>query len=148
MNPITAPSFALLNRPVCPYDPIKPDKTKWALLGLLLGAGLGFGLIYLLELTDSSFRNEDQLEAAFEYPVLGSITRILTEDDIHKQHQQRLTIIIIVAVGLLFLFGGGIFVAIKLGYDFGPAIQSMAEFVYNIKQSIESFLSKVKQVFV
>ncbi|EKD28808.1 MAG: polysaccharide chain length determinant protein, partial [uncultured bacterium] len=58
-----------------PIKPIKPNRLKFLFFGLIIGLGIGCGLIYILEATDTSFKSEEELEEAFKIPVLGNISK-------------------------------------------------------------------------
>ena len=59
-----------------PMKPIKPDRVKILLFGIMIALAAGGGMVYYLEFSDSSFKTEEQLEEAFGIPVLGVISKI------------------------------------------------------------------------
>lgn len=79
--------FRIIEPARLPLMAKKPNKVKYNLLGIILGGMVGFGFVYLLEFTDSSFKSEDDLKNMFGYPVLGNISRIITEDDLNKKRK-------------------------------------------------------------
>ncbi len=106
--------FRIVEPARLPLIPIKPNKIKLNLLGIILGGMMGFGFVYLLEYTDSSFKSEDELKNMFGYPVLGNISRIVTEDDekAHKEFRKKVIYItgitiLVIAIILFFVFKGG-----------------------------------------
>ncbi len=84
-----------------PLKPISPDKVKLDLLGIALGGLVGFGCVYVLEYTDTSFKNADQVKEALNIPVLGSISEIVTEDE-HEKKRKKTAKIVFAAVILAF----------------------------------------------
>lgn len=71
--------FKIIEPARFPLKPVKPDKIKLGLMGLLLGAMAGFGCIYLAEYSDQSFKRAEELKSFFDIPVLGSISLIAAE---------------------------------------------------------------------
>jgi len=69
--------FRVIEPARLPLIPVKPNKLKLNLLGLLLGGAIGLGCVYLLEYSDTSFRSSQELKEYFGYPVLGSIFKML-----------------------------------------------------------------------
>lgn len=68
--------FKIIEPARFPLKPVKPDKIKLGLIGLLLGAMAGFGCIYLAEYSDQSFKTAEELKSFFNAPVLGAISKI------------------------------------------------------------------------
>jgi capsular exopolysaccharide synthesis family protein len=58
-----------------PSSPSSPKTKRNVILGLLLGALLGFGLAALLERIDRRVRSVDELEELFEAPIIARISR-------------------------------------------------------------------------
>lgn len=77
--------FKIVEPARLPLKPIKPNKFKVDFLGLILGGMVGFGSIYLVEFNDHSFKKAEDFKDAFNLPVLGSISKIITEQDVQKQ---------------------------------------------------------------
>ncbi|MDY2630712.1 MAG: Wzz/FepE/Etk N-terminal domain-containing protein [Clostridium sp.] len=59
-----------------PEKPVSPNKKMNIALAFLLGLMVGAGLVFLLEFLDNTFKNKEQLERAFEIPVIGSIPTV------------------------------------------------------------------------
>lgn len=81
--------FKVIEPARLPLVPIKPNKVKINILGLFLGIGAGFGLVYLAEYLNSSFRNTEQLKNHFKSPVLGSISKIITPQELKQKLIRR-----------------------------------------------------------
>ncbi|HKL61633.1 MAG TPA: Wzz/FepE/Etk N-terminal domain-containing protein [Acholeplasma sp.] len=52
---------------------VSPNKTLYVIIGILLGGIVGVGIVLLLELTNNTYRDKDQLEKELNHQVLGSI---------------------------------------------------------------------------
>ena len=76
--------FKIIEPARFPLKPIKPDKIKFGLMGLVLGAMAGFGCIYLVEYSDQSFRGVEELKSFIDIPVLGAISKITIEEYLRK----------------------------------------------------------------
>ncbi|MGD0744771.1 MAG: polysaccharide biosynthesis tyrosine autokinase [Verrucomicrobiota bacterium] len=60
--------------PAAPGDaPVKPNKTLNIALGLVFGLVMGIGLAFFIEYLDTSVKTIDEVERAFQAPVLGVI---------------------------------------------------------------------------
>ena len=60
--------------PATPGDaPVKPNKTLNIALGLVFGLVMGIGLAFFIEYLDTSVKTIDDVERAFQSPVLGVI---------------------------------------------------------------------------
>lgn len=68
--------FRIIDPANLPTKPFKPDRKKIVLVGLALGLGGGFGLVFLLESIDASFRKPEDVYNAVGLPVLASVPRI------------------------------------------------------------------------
>jgi len=85
--------YIILEPPRLPLDPIKPNKLLVMFLGLFMGTGLGIGLVLLFEFTDHSFLGIDEAKEFLDLPVIGGISRILTQEDITREKsRQRLRV--------------------------------------------------------
>ena len=62
-----------LNPANLPEDPSFPNRLGFAGGGLAAGLAVGLGLAFLLELSDNSIRNEADVEAALELPILVTV---------------------------------------------------------------------------
>ena len=97
-----------------PLAPIKPNKVKINILGLFLGIGAGFGLVYLMEYLNSSFRSAEQLKKFFKSPVLGSISKIITPQELKQKIRRRRGMYLLTILAII-LVAGLAFLIIKVG---------------------------------
>ncbi|UCC94528.1 MAG: hypothetical protein JSW40_06875 [Candidatus Omnitrophota bacterium] len=90
--------FRIIEPARLPLIPIKPNKAKLNLLGLILGGMVGFGFTYLLEYTDSSFKNAEEIKKSFDQPVLGSISKIITDEDIEQKRKFKKKMFVLMVI--------------------------------------------------
>jgi len=97
--------FRIIEPARLPLFAVKPNKIKFNILGIIVGGMTGFGFVYLLEYADSSFAREEDLKKSFGYPVLGNISKIITEDDLKHRNRfaRKITFIIIAIIILMVL---------------------------------------------
>lgn len=76
--------FTVIDPPRLPLRPSKPDPVQFLIIGIFLGAGIGYGCIFLAEMVDRSFKNIYDAKADLAYPILGVISTIITEDEFQK----------------------------------------------------------------
>lgn len=79
--------FTIIDPARLPLKPIKPNKIKFLFLGIIFGAAIGCGCIYLVEMVDRSFKNINDAKAELELPVIGVISAIITEEEFNKKKQ-------------------------------------------------------------
>lgn len=65
--------FRILDPAVLPKIPYKPNPYRLFPIGIFLGLGCGFGLAFVVEMLDNSFRNPKEVEEYLGIPVLASI---------------------------------------------------------------------------
>jgi len=95
---------------------------------------VGFGFVYLLEYTDSSFQDEDELKGFLGCPVLGSISKIITPEDLKKETKSTVKKILIIA----FLVAGALLITFSL---------TNAKFVYmKIIQGLSSVIQWIQNL--
>ncbi len=67
-------SIVEITGPAEPGDsPVKPNKTLNIILGVIIGLIMGVGLAFFIEYLDTSVKTIDEVERAFQAPVLGVI---------------------------------------------------------------------------
>jgi uncharacterized protein involved in exopolysaccharide biosynthesis len=95
--------YTVLDPPRLPLKPVKPNKLLVIIMGIFLGVSCGVGIVLLLEFTDHSFLGIDEAKEFLDMPILGGISKILTEEDIavaRVRNKFRVTVFAI-ASGLL-----------------------------------------------
>ena len=56
-----------------PEEPVAPNKKMNIAIAFILGIMVGFGIVFLLESLDNTYKNKEQLEKDLDIPVLGVI---------------------------------------------------------------------------
>ena len=56
-----------------PEEPVAPNKKMNIAIAFILGMMVGFGIVFLLEYLDNTYKNKEQLEKDLDIPVLGVI---------------------------------------------------------------------------
>ena len=72
-------------------DPVKPNKPLNIALGLIFGLIMGVGLAFFIEYLDTSVKTIDDVERAFQAPVLGVIPQnvgILADEGLESKHAE------------------------------------------------------------
>jgi polysaccharide chain length determinant protein (PEP-CTERM system associated) len=94
--------FTLIDPARLPEKPFKPNRLLIMVIGVVLGAGAGVGLLFLREFTDQSIRSIDTLAAASSIPVLAGIRTIVTP---RERRRKRIQWAITAAASLLLVVG-------------------------------------------
>jgi len=81
--------FKVLEPARLPLRPVKPNLAKLGLFGWFLGIFVGAAAVFMAEYLDQSFQSSEELQAALAVPMLGSISTILTEQDLEDRRQRR-----------------------------------------------------------
>ncbi|MBI5874079.1 MAG: hypothetical protein HZB36_08115 [Candidatus Omnitrophica bacterium] len=98
--------YTVLDPPRLPLRPIKPNKFLVMIMGLFLGGACGVGIVLLLEFTDHSFLGIDEAKEFLDIPILGGISKILTEEDIavtRAKNRFRTTVFTVASLLLIVL---------------------------------------------
>ena len=82
--------FLILDRAVPPGSPYKPNVLQIIMFGSVIGLIAGCGLAFVIDLTRPRFRTEGDLVSAYDIPVLATIPRIRTEQDVRLSRKRRL----------------------------------------------------------
>src|SRR3990167_9078283 len=79
--------FKVIEPARLPLKPVKPQ--PWAMFWSALGIGLMVGVCaaFGAEFLDQSFQTSEDLQAAVALPVIGSISRIVTAQDIEARNR-------------------------------------------------------------
>jgi polysaccharide chain length determinant protein (PEP-CTERM system associated) len=95
--------FRIIDPARLPERPVSPDMRKLFLLAVAAGLGIGLGLIYFLEMMDTSLKRPDDFENNLGIPVLATVPRILRKRDRVKMrvHQAATAATIVVALLLV-----------------------------------------------
>ena len=80
--------FSLIEPPLTPEKPFKPNRKVLIVLGLLLALGAGFGVMMLQENLDKSIHGDGALQELFGEMPLASIPYIMTDEERHKNKRK------------------------------------------------------------
>ncbi|HRU78824.1 MAG TPA: polysaccharide biosynthesis tyrosine autokinase, partial [Rectinema sp.] len=72
----TLSNINIVDPAITPEKPVKPQKKKYLLLGLLLALGLGIGLAFLQEYLDDTIKSADEAKRVMGFPLLAIIPHI------------------------------------------------------------------------
>lgn len=101
--------FKVINPAVLPVRPVKPDRVRFIIFGLIAGIAAGIGVIFAWEnYLDTSFKNVESLKSSIGLPVLAAIPNIVTDEARLKTRKRDIwvfsaTAFYLVVVGLILL---------------------------------------------
>ncbi len=72
-------SVEIVDRPYVPTAPFSPNKSRNTMIGLIVGAVLAAGVIFLMNLFDTHIKTADELRRRYDEPVLGEIPSLSAE---------------------------------------------------------------------
>ncbi|MBA4417631.1 MAG: chain-length determining protein [Syntrophus sp. (in: bacteria)] len=93
--------FTMVDPARFPEKPIKPNIPAIILIGVFLGIGAGVGTVSLREFMDQSVRNERDLYAIIQIPVLASIPEIITDRERTLRGKRKVIMLIGTAVSVV-----------------------------------------------
>ncbi len=70
----------VVNEATVPTGPYKPNKKIMLVIGFLVGLVLGFGLAFLMEYFDNTFKSSTEVESRLGVPVIGMLPNIFEKD--------------------------------------------------------------------
>jgi polysaccharide chain length determinant protein (PEP-CTERM system associated) len=91
----------VLDPAILPDRPVKPNKKKIAFLAVAMGMAIGFGVTFLLEYFDRSFRSVDEVRSYLDIPVLAAIPKLNTPESEVKERKLRLVKVVCIASACL-----------------------------------------------
>jgi succinoglycan biosynthesis transport protein ExoP len=93
--------FTLIDPASYPEKPVSPKRWLIMLAGVVMSLGAGLGTVALVEHLDHSVRSSDELAQLTGLPVLGSIIRIETAEDISRSRRRRRLLWAVTGVSLI-----------------------------------------------
>lgn len=82
--------FSVLDPPSLPTKPDFPNRIKFCAIGLVLGAALGTGVVFLLEFFDDRLHSDEEIEDLLPTAVISEIPEILRSEDARRGKQRTL----------------------------------------------------------
>ena len=76
----------MIDPPILPQTPAAPNRPLLLVGVLMAGLAIGAGVAFILGLLRSSFTTAERLESALDLPVIGTISRSMT--DAAARHQK------------------------------------------------------------
>ena len=104
--------FRVLDAPRVPLRPISPMRPLISAAGLGAGLVLGLLLVAFLELRDSTFKTESEVEQILQLPVIALIPALNTSADQARERRRRLALASVAMVGAV--AGGYVVWALQL----------------------------------
>ena len=77
---VASENVTVLDSAVPPREPIRAGKTKKMLMGLMVGFGLGFIVVFIIEISDKRIKNHDDVRRYLKLPILGIIPMVKFDD--------------------------------------------------------------------
>jgi protein tyrosine kinase modulator len=97
--------FQILDPANFPLKPVRPNRPLIILIGLLAGLGGGFGLAFLWDNLDSSFKRGDEINSYVNVPLLATIPALMTRGSVLEQRRSQgllvLASLAVLVVGLV-----------------------------------------------
>ena len=106
-------NYELFSKGRLPLRPAKPQKLLIAIVALFLGFMSGLGCVFVAELADRSFKNAQDAMEYLDIPYLGSVNKIITEEEMSRIRRNKRMIASFVTVALISLIVAGIISTVR-----------------------------------
>ncbi|WP_432736819.1 GumC family protein [Maridesulfovibrio sp. FT414] len=101
-----AERFTLIDPPIVPEKPIRPNRLALVLVGFVLSMGIGIGVGVFLEFMDRSIRRPEELSEIVKYPVLAIVPYWETEIEARRIVRKKWTVFLSIAVASIVVVSG------------------------------------------
>jgi succinoglycan biosynthesis transport protein ExoP len=81
--------FTIIDPASYPTKPVSPKRGLIVLAGLVISLGVGLGMVALVDNLDHSVKSGDDVTQLTSLPVLGSISRIHTQEDLAQARRKK-----------------------------------------------------------
>jgi polysaccharide chain length determinant protein (PEP-CTERM system associated) len=95
--------FQVMDRANLPQQPVAPDRLRILLVGLAAALAAGFGLAFVRENLDTSFKRGDDFRDYADVPLLATIPAVSTRGSILEQRRSRRMLVL--TSGLVLVVG-------------------------------------------
>jgi len=92
--------FQILDPANFPLKPLRPNRPMIILIGFLVGLGGGFGLAFVWENVDTSFKRGDEVSAYVNVPLLVTIPALMTRGSVVEQRRSQ-GVMVLASLGAL-----------------------------------------------
>ena len=92
--------IVVVEQPAVPSEPTKPNRTKIAGTGVLLGIAAGLGLIVLLEMLNTTARRPEDIVSRLGVTPITTIPYIRTRAQKFRQRSAMILLILVILVGI------------------------------------------------
>jgi capsular polysaccharide biosynthesis protein len=103
--------YTIIEEARIPVTPISPNKMLVAMMGFVLGLGLGVALLFIMEFLDTSFLDVQEAAAYLGTPLLGSISKINTVEAIQENRHREIHLLFWMAIAGVLLISLSILTA-------------------------------------
>jgi uncharacterized protein involved in exopolysaccharide biosynthesis len=90
----------IIEQPTVPQEPIKPNRPKVAMLGIVMALMAGAGLALVVEIADKAIRRTSDIFSVVDNKMIISIPYIVTAAEVRKQ-KRRVVLLVLCSVVLL-----------------------------------------------
>ena len=102
-----AEQFQVIDPANLPKKPVRPNRMRILLLGLLGGLAAGFGLVFMWENLNTSFKRGDEVEGYTDVPLLATIPAFTTRRSVLEQRRAQVILVVAsagtLAIGTVFI---------------------------------------------
>jgi len=102
-----AEQFQVIDPANLPKKPVRPNRMRILLLGLLGGLAAGFGLVFMWENLNTSFKRGDEVEGYTDIPLLATIPAFTTRRSVLEQRRSQVILVVAsagtLAIGIVFI---------------------------------------------
>jgi polysaccharide chain length determinant protein (PEP-CTERM system associated) len=92
--------FQILDPANFPLAPVRPNRPMIILIGLLAGLGAGFGLAFVSDNMDTSFKRSDEINTYVNVPLLATIPALMTRGSVLEQRRSQ-GLLVLASLGVL-----------------------------------------------
>ncbi|MCP4432973.1 MAG: hypothetical protein GY806_18525 [Gammaproteobacteria bacterium] len=108
--------FRVIEPPFAALQPQYPNRALFDSAVLVIALAIGYGISLLLSLLRPVYYNQNDLSAAFEYPILGSVNKFDTAEVLSKRRKNLFmfslanALYVTVGVALIFIHSKGVLI--------------------------------------